>query len=260
MRNLVLIFGLTCLIGCLLMPHISSAKIDPETAVGVWLFDEGAGKTAQDSSGKGNDGTINGAKWKKGKFGDGLEFSGGQSVSIDSTPDLQLGDEHTMMAWFFATDISQHRMLISKNAEYLLRIDVPGEGNKMSTFVNIGGWEPRASAGVPSKDTWTHIAATYDSNANSNQLVIYVDGVRANASSRPGKGAGNTEPVDIGKWGGGSYFVGIIDEVAIFKSVLTEDDLKTIMDEGLDRTLGGIAAVDASNKLTTTWANLKSNR
>ncbi len=259
MRKIVLVVALTCSITWLL-PHVSSAKIDPDTAVGVWLFDEGAGDDAIDSSDKGNDGTITGAKWKDGKFGDGLEFNGGQWVTIESTADLQLGDEHTMMAWFFATDISQHRMLISKNAEYLLRIDVPGEGNKMSTFVNIGGWEPRASAGVPEEDTWTHIAATFDSGANNNQLIIYVNGERAGSSTRAGKGAGNANPVDIGKWGGGSYFVGIIDEVAIFKAVLTEDDLKTIMDHGLDKTLGGIAAVDASEKLTTTWANLKSDR
>ncbi len=259
MRKLALILGIVCSI-VWLMPHISSAKIDPDTAVGVWLFDEGAGDDAADSSGKGNDGAINGAKWKDGKFGDGLEFNGGQSVTIDSTPDLQLGDEHTMMAWFYATDISQHRMLISKNAEYLLRIDVPGEGNKMSTFVNIGGWEPRASAGVPKEDTWTHIAATYDGAANNDQLVIYVNGERANSSTRPGKSVGTANPVDIGKWGGGSYFVGIIDEVAIFKAVLTADDLKTIMDHGLDKVLGGVAVVDASEKLTTTWANLKSDR
>ena len=29
----------------------SEAKIDPETAVGVWLFDEGSGNIARDSSG-----------------------------------------------------------------------------------------------------------------------------------------------------------------------------------------------------------------
>lgn len=256
MRNLILIIGITCLLVGLL-PHIGSAKLDPETAVGVWLFDEGKGSDVMDSSGKDNHGEITGAKWKDGKFGDGLEFSGAQWVTIESTPDLQLGDEHTMMAWFYATDITQHRMIISKNGEYLLRIDVPGEGNKMSTFVNIGGWEPRASAGVPERNTWTHIAVTFDSNKNNNQLLLYVNGVEAGASTRAGKGNGNASPVDIAKWGGGSYFVGIIDEVAIFKSVLVEEDLKLIMDHGLSDALGGIASVDASNKLATTWGTIK---
>ncbi|MCY4402735.1 MAG: LamG domain-containing protein [Candidatus Poribacteria bacterium] len=259
MRNLVLIFGLACFMVCVL-PLLNSVALDPETAVGVWLFDEGAGDNVTDSSGKENHGEITGAKWKAGKFGDGLEFGGADSVSIDSTADLQLGDEHTMMAWFNASDIGDWRQIIAKNNEYLLRIDPPGEGNKMSTFVHIGGWEPRASANVPAKDTWIHYAATYERAKNSDQLVVYVNGVRAGASTRPGKGVGNADPVTIGRWNGGSFFVGMIDEVAIFKSVLTEEDLKLIMDKGLDEALDGVASVDPSNKLATTWGKLKSSQ
>lgn len=258
MRYIALIIGLTFLI-TLSISQFGSAKIDPDTAVGVWLFEEGSGDDTADSSGKENVGTINGADWTDGKFGQGLEFEGGDWVSIDSTPDLQLGEAHTMMAWFYATDIASWRQLIAKNNEYLLRIDPPGEGNKMSAFVSIGGWEPRASANVPDTDTWIHFAATYDNSANGNQLVVYVNGVQAGASTRAGNPAGNADPVTIGRWNDGSYFFGIIDEVAIFNSILTEDDLQTIMDNGLDEALGGIAAVDASKKLATTWANLKSD-
>lgn len=259
MRDLVLIFGITFLI-CSLMPQIGSTEVDPETAVGVWLFDDGGGNKAEDSSGKENHGTINGAKWVKGKFGDGLEFNGGQSVSIDSTPDLQLGDEHTMMAWFYATDIAEHRQLIAKNAEYLLRIDKAGEQNKMSAFVHIGGWEPRASSIVPETKTWIHFAATFDSGANNNQLNVYVNGEHKGSSSRAGNGTGNNDAVTIGRWNNGSFFIGIIDEVAIFKSVLTENDLKTIIEHGLDDTLGGIASVEPTDKLAITWGSLKTKR
>ena len=256
MRKLILILGIACLIAWTL-PQICSAEIDPETAVGVWLFDEGAGKTTQDSSGKEHDGTINGAKWKDGKIGKALEFDGAQWVSIDSTPELQLGDELTMMAWFYATDISTWRQLISKSDEYLLRIDPPQEGNKMSAFVKPGGsWEPRASAHVPDEKKWIHFAATYDINEKGEQLVVYVDGKKAGASTRPGKTAVTGNPVEIGKWGGGSYFVGIIDEAAIFNTVLSEDDLTTIVEHGLAKALGGLA-VEPTNKLATTWATLK---
>ena len=223
MKILLTSIALFCCLLCV-QPSMSSAKIDPETAVGVWLFDEGAGNDAEDSSGMDNHGTINGADWTDGKFGDALEFDGGQSVTIESTPDLQLGDKHTMMVWFYATDISQHRMLIAKNGEYLLRIDRPGEGNKMSTFVHIGGWEPRASAVVPATNTWIHYAASYDNSANNDQLIIYVNGKQEGSSTRPGNPVGNANAVEIGKWGSGSQFVGKIDEVAIFKDVLTEED------------------------------------
>ena len=198
---------------------------------------------------------------KEGKFGKALEFDGGQWVSIESTPELQAGEEFTMMAWFFATDIGDWRQLIAKSDEYLLRIDPPQEGNKMSAFVKPGGsWEPRASASVPDEDTWIHFAATYDSNEKNEQLVVYVNGERAGASTRPGDIAVTGNAVEIGRWGGGSYFVGIIDEAAIFNVVLSEDDLKTIMEHGLSDTLGGLATVAPTNKLTTTWAALKANR
>ncbi len=259
MQKIVLLIGIACLFGSM-SPHITSAEIDIEKASGVWLFDEGAGGDVEDSSGKENHGTINGAKWVDGKFGDALEFNGGQSVEIASTPDLQLGDEHTMMAWFYATNIAEHQQLIAKNAEYLLRIDKAGEQNRMSAFVNINGWEPRASSRVPELKTWIHFAATFDSGANADQLVVYVNGERAGSSTRAGKGAGNNDAVTFGRWGGGSFFHGIIDEVAIFKSVLTEDDLQTIMEHGLEKTIKGIAAVKAKDKLAVTWGSLKKSR
>ena len=73
---------------------------------------------------------------------------------------------------------------------------------------------------------------------------MYVNGERADASTRPGDIAVTGNAVEIGRWGGGSYFVGIIDEAAIFNVVLSEDDLETIMDHGLSDTL---------------WGNLKAN-
>ena len=44
----------------------SSAKIDPATIAGMWLFDEGSGDTAKDSSQNGNDGAITAAEWVDG--------------------------------------------------------------------------------------------------------------------------------------------------------------------------------------------------
>ncbi len=253
MRKLILIFGVTCLI-----TPFSFAEIEPETAVGIWLFEEGAGKTAKDSSGKGHDGELNGPKWKKGKIGTALEFDGAQWVKIESTPELQIGEQLSMMAWFFATDIEDWRQLIAKSDEYLLRIDPPQEGNKMSAFVKPGGgWEPRASARVPETDTWIHFAATYDSNEKSEQLIVYVNGEKAGASTRPGAVAVTANPVEIGKWGVGSYFVGIIDEAAIFNTILSEDEVKIIMEHGLAKALGGLDVAPSTDKLTTAWGKIR---
>ena len=241
----------------IVLASISFAKIDPETAVGVWLMEEGGGNTTADSSGLDHEGQLNGAKWVDGKFGKALEFKGGQWVSIPSTPELQIGDQLTMMAWFFATDIKDWRQLIAKSDEYLLRIDPPQEGNRMSAFVKPNGaWEPRASARVPDLKKWTHFAATYDSKAKNEHLKVYVDGVQSGVSARPGKVTATGNDVEIGRWGGGSFFVGTIDEAAIFNVVLEEADIQTIMDKGLEDALGGLA-VSPKDKLATRWGKIK---
>ena len=46
-----------CAIG-LVFAGRASAEIDPDTLVGAWLFDEGAGDTAADASTNGNDGAL----------------------------------------------------------------------------------------------------------------------------------------------------------------------------------------------------------
>jgi hypothetical protein len=68
---------------------LSSAKIDPGTALGLWFFDEGKGDTAKDSSKNGNDGEIVDAKWADGKFGKALEFEGAGHVSVGEFADYK---------------------------------------------------------------------------------------------------------------------------------------------------------------------------
>ena len=73
-----------------LLPFLCLAEVGLEDAIGVWLFDEGKGEVAKDSSANGNDGElIGGPKWVKGKFGQGLEFDGkGTSVETESADKL----------------------------------------------------------------------------------------------------------------------------------------------------------------------------
>jgi len=65
---------------------ISNAEIDPDTVVGIWLFDDGSGNTAEDSSENGNDGEFVGdPQWVDGKFGDALSFDGGSYVEVPAS-------------------------------------------------------------------------------------------------------------------------------------------------------------------------------
>jgi hypothetical protein len=54
--------------------------------VGYWTFDEGSGTIVHDSSGQGNDGTIEGApQWVAGKIGGAMQFDGdGDQIQLKS--------------------------------------------------------------------------------------------------------------------------------------------------------------------------------
>lgn len=75
-------------------------KIDPETVAGMWLFEEGGGDAAKDSSDAGNDGTIAGPKkWQDGKFGKALEFDGSSVYVEVQANDSIILEELTIVAW-----------------------------------------------------------------------------------------------------------------------------------------------------------------
>jgi len=252
------ILTLTFILAFILVPiMVSHAAVDPNTAVGVWLFDEGAGDMAGDSTGNGNDGVIEVATWANGMFGKALSFEGDAGVAVDSTDRLNNGGQYTLMAYFYASALNDYHLLIAKDGQYLMRIDSPAEGGKMSPFVNLdGGWEPRASAIVPEVNTWYHYAVTY--NSGTGKLTVFVDGVASGESDRVGNPTANDNEVTFGHWGGGSRFRGLIDEVAIFDAALSEADIKSIADNGLANVLGlGTSSVELAGKITTTWGDLK---
>ena len=51
---------------------------------------------------------------------------------------------------------------------------------------------------------------------------------------------------------------GSIDDVAIFNGVITQDDVKAIMDKGLPEVLKANASVSSLDKTASTWGAIKS--
>ena len=54
----VVLFGLGLMALSLVAVNSSNAEIDQKDVVGIWLFDDGTGSMAMDSSGNNNHGTI----------------------------------------------------------------------------------------------------------------------------------------------------------------------------------------------------------
>ena len=256
-----LLIGVVVLFVVGLLVSSSYAKVDTETCIGMWLFDDGDGTVATDSSASKNDGTLmNGAEWVDGKFGDGVSFDGVDDfVELANQPD-SIMDGFTFSAWVMRNADNPATQEVFNNHQFFLRTKPEGEDatNPFETFVNLadGTVEPRASSGETyEKEEWFFVTATWDEIT----LKIYVNGEFKGQSARTGDLVDTPVTAQIGRGEQtnltANSFNGIIDDVAIFSVVLEEEDIKTLMDQGLKDSL--VTAVDLSGKLTTTWANVK---
>jgi len=101
MKMKCLLISIVCLFVVGVLTTSSYAKIDPETVVGMWSFDEGKGDVTADSSANKNDGTLeNGPEWMDGKFGDALEFDGASSyVDCGNADNLSITGDFTFSLW-----------------------------------------------------------------------------------------------------------------------------------------------------------------
>jgi len=248
MKARCLLIGVVILFATGMLTAPSDAKIDPRTIVGMWIFDEGSGRIAKDSSGNGNDGILVGKlKRVNGKFGKALEFPGVDDnfVEVPHNDSLTL-KTFTFTAWVKLDSIADYQAIVIKTADgaaenysgYLM------DGSKVFwtrfTSGGAGKWgDQQFGRTVVADGNWHHVAGTYDMKS----VKSYVDGAleaEAPFSCVPDPSPG---PLNIGDCPNYPYFVkGIIDEVAIFNVALSEDDIRVIMSNGLESVVG------ASNK------------
>ena len=261
-RFFIMILGLVVAFMLTASPPVL-AKVDPETLVGMWLFEEGAGDVAKDTSKSGNDGTIVGPKkWRDGKFGRALEFDGnGVYVQVDSNDSITL-EELTIVAWANLEPSQGTRwqsiMMRGQNPRnYLLAVDKNSQKLQLSITKGApGAWGGPIGGPIVTGDGWHHLAGVIGEDAG---LVIYTDGEEAGkqAYAKPSLDA-DPGRMRIGDGSnGGHQCEGLLDEVALFSVPLEQDDIKEIMEEGLERATG-LLAVEPESKLATTWGKLKS--
>ena len=222
-----------------------------KSAAGIWLFDEGTGKKAEDISGNGNDGElVKSPKWVQGKFGKALEFNGKDTCVQTEQKLLDNLEEFTILCWVKTGNITVNRVgLVGQN-------DSPEFGFINPTSVNL--WTPTVGGltnpwkhGHPSKD-WHHVGAV----AAKKNVRVYIDG-KAVEGGGPGPHGSSDFNVNIGGcgvWdGAGNWFTGAIDEVAIFHSALEDGDIRKIMN-GFASLMTAVAPKD---KLPLAWGKIK---
>jgi len=240
-----------------------------DKAVGMWLFDDGGGDTAKDSSGNGNDGTlVSGPEWVDGKFGGALKFDGTATLVDCGTGDslnLAGSTNFSLAAWIKPASAQSDKVIVWKGlgcstwSQYFLGVGCHesaggASGPKLAFHFRTGNNSSKLE--VADKEdlpvgNWLHVAGTYDGS----QLKLYRDGELVSTQDAEGEPWASTEKTYIGGdpgCGVRGIFDGLIDEVMVFDVTLTDSEVKELATAGATG-----AAVEPAGKLSTTWAKIK---
>lgn len=257
MKNATIITCCAMLIALLISGESLLSIAQDEHTVLLYTFESGAGKTVKDLSGNKNDGELMGPKWGEGNPGGGLAFAGNgprDFVEIPDSESLDLVEGITVEMWIYleawstaggtgATKESSYKMGPRSNKKVLIRMTTDD--------VAWGDAALNGKTDIPLKK-WTHIAGSYD--GKSGETKVYFNGVLDGESKIGGNITPNNDVLWLGR-GAGPFLHGRMDEVRISNIVRSEQEIKELMNKGIE----GVLAVKPQDKLATTWGTLKSN-
>ena len=234
MRRILMCKRLIYLAAFVLVSSLIWAGTANAELVGWWKLDESSGNIAYDSSGKGNNGRIQGnPQWVAGQIGGALQFDGsGDYVDCGNAASLDIygsDAQVTIALWVNSPNVGQvHGSLVTKgewNDSYSLLIK--GEPRKLWAADS----DTTLSANPLTNNQWYHVAVTTD--GTTGEVKFYINGQLSGVRKKNTSGIGQTSiPVNIAReqYGAGRwYFNGMIDDVRIYNQILTQDRIQDIM-------------------------------
>ena len=222
-------FSLLTADGLTIMQRALAWTSQDSSLIGHWKLDDGVGATAVDSAAS-SDGTVTNATWTTGQLGGALELDGSNgSVSVPSTPTLQLTSALTIAGWVkgdfwgSGTDVdiiarkgdgdpNNYQFAIKNGLATMFLDDSNSGGLSGNTVLNTG--------------QWYHVAATWDGS----EVRIYVDGVldKTPPDVRGGTIGTDTRPLYIGGRGTADVLDGIVDDVRIYNRALSAAEVAAL--------------------------------
>jgi hypothetical protein len=194
-----------------------------------WKFDDGTGTTAADSSGNGHNGTVNGATWTTGRFGDALQFNGSSST-VTASAVLSGSTDFTLGAWV-KTSASSTGVIVQQRG---------GGTGQFQLVVNSDGtvtfWVGRngtsnfqfdiTSSNSINDGNWHYVAAVRQGASG----YLYVDGVEVGSGAGSERSLSSIDGVSIGgdSYSSRYYFSGLIDDVRIYASPISSNGIVSL--------------------------------
>nr|WP_320190281.1 PKD domain-containing protein [uncultured Desulfobacter sp.] len=192
----------------------------------VLFFDFENGSTVSDSSGNGNDGTVNGAVFSPGEGVDDsnaflFDWSAQNNIEVAYQEDQTTTEELTIEAWIYPTDwdnvYSGYNRIVSKPPVYLLGARTNGLPH-FQILTENNGYQDVTNFNAMSLNQWHYVVGTFDGR----NLNIYLDGKLGGTTEliENDRIVANENPIFIAESPElNEGFSGVIDNVAIYKSV-----------------------------------------
>ncbi len=264
MKRIIMI--LACLLLASQISVISAAVLDPDLVL-YFDYEEFAGDTVIEKSGRGYDGKIMGKVTQSddGKFGKSGQFAVGSFLDLDGpnvNPDDIPTEGMSVVAWINVESIADMAIFNARAGDgtWLVHPEARGDGNYrwLNRGHNPGKTLFDIKAGTNKANEWVHYAGTFSREAGMAYLYINGNKVGEEKARLPDRIAGD--------WGLGARvgynidnnrpFTGLMDELNVWKRGLTEEEVNSIMNEGIELYL----SVEARDKLATTWGKLKTSK
>lgn len=198
-------------------------------------FEDATATSAQDSSGRGNHGTVFGGSRVPGVHGNALDFGarggeGNVSVLVPSSPSLDIaGSEMTIAFWIsIPLPLPDHDQVVLGKVWstgsldppwYQYGIELNQQGKALELYVGEGTdpAPPRVSV-VPAFDTWAHVAFVIGGGTATGYVNGVASAPRPMTAAIAPRGTGLSLGVDAT---GAQPFAGVLDEVRIYDRALT---------------------------------------
>lgn len=222
--------GLEILLGT--DPQVAASKPDASYASlrAWWKFDETTGSTADDSTGRQQDGVVTGAAWSPGLIGNGLDFNGiDQGVFMGTAPAIVGSGDFSVSAWVKVDADSQGGTIIQQRepgsvgyqGEYMLNVNPDGT---LTFFVHgVSSYQFNLTSSMAIKDGRWHLVSGIRSGTTG---IINVDGTTV-ATGTGTIQALSPRAVSVGYdyRDANNYFDGLIDDVRIYERALSTQEL-----------------------------------
>jgi hypothetical protein len=221
-----------------------------EGLVFLATFDDKSGDKVSDLSGSKNNGTVKGkVDWTDGKFASGFRFDGATYITVANAKPLSaLTHPMSSGAWVNPVSFDANNNIVEMDGATGWKL---GFTNGIPQFTTYHVFDFNSKTKLATGG-WSHVAATWDGK----QVIFYINGEIDATVAGSGVIEVSKEPsLDIGyrRVGAASFYKGILDDVFVYKRLLTQTEIKDTM-KGFASV---ITSVEPNAKIATTWGDMK---